>query len=125
MESVELLNRDREVLIDILTSELPVLRARLGISQEDISKCVGISRQTYSLVEGKKQKMTWVTFMALLSFFEYNPPAKDLLEKIGEEITVGTALTATGALSTYENEASEYNGCAELVLTDKVNLEIR
>ena len=83
MESVELLNRDREVLIDILTSELPVLRARLGISQEDISKCVGISRQTYSLVEGKMQKMTWVTFMALLSFFEYNPPAKDLLEKIG------------------------------------------
>ena len=83
METVEKLNKDREILIDILTSELPVLRARLGISQEDISKCVGISRQTYSLVESKKQKMTWVTFMALLSFFEHNPPSKDLLTKIG------------------------------------------
>lgn len=49
----------------------------------------------------------------------------DMLEKIEEEITVGTKLTAMGVLSQYENEASEHNGCAELVLTDKENLEIR
>lgn len=73
----------RDILIELLTSELPVLRARLGISQDEISKRVGISRQTYSLVEGKKQKMSWVTFMALVSFFEHNPPTKDLLTKIG------------------------------------------
>lgn len=49
----------------------------------------------------------------------------DMLEPISEEITVGTMLTATGALSTYENESSEQNGCAELVLTDAANLEIK
>lgn len=49
----------------------------------------------------------------------------DMLEKISEEIVVGTELTATGALSMYENEASENNGCAELVLTDIENLKIR
>jgi len=49
----------------------------------------------------------------------------DLTEKIGEEIADGTRLTATGALSMYENEDSEHNGCAELVLTDMANLEIR
>lgn len=49
----------------------------------------------------------------------------DLLEKISDEIAVGTELTATGALSVYENEASEHNGCAELVLTDLTNLTIR
>ena len=49
----------------------------------------------------------------------------DVLEKIGEEIQVGTELTATGALSMYENETSENNGCAELVLTDMANLEIK
>lgn len=49
----------------------------------------------------------------------------DMLEPISEEITVGTTLTATGALSMYENEASGQNGCAELVLTDMANLEIK
>lgn len=49
----------------------------------------------------------------------------DMLEPINEEITVGTTLTATGALSVYENEASEKNGCAELILTDVANLEIK
>lgn len=73
----------RDILINTLTSELPVLRAKLGISQEEISKRVGISRQTYSLVESKKQKMTWVTFMALLAFFENNEGSKQLLTTIG------------------------------------------
>ena len=49
----------------------------------------------------------------------------DVLEPIREEISVGTTLSVTGALSMYENEASEYNGCAELVLTDLANLEIK
>lgn len=39
-----------------LTHELPVLRARLGISQADISKKIGISRQTYNSIEIKKEK---------------------------------------------------------------------
>ena len=42
----------------------------------------------------------------------------DILESISEEIRVGTTLTATGALS-------EYDGLAELVLTDLANLELK
>ncbi|MBP3569187.1 MAG: hypothetical protein J6K04_08500 [Lachnospiraceae bacterium] len=49
----------------------------------------------------------------------------DMLEKIGETVAVGDTITATGALSQYENEASEHNGCAELILTDMANLIIR
>ena len=49
----------------------------------------------------------------------------DMLEPISEEIVVGTELTATGALSQYTNETSEHNGCAELVLTDLENIEIK
>ena len=49
----------------------------------------------------------------------------DMLEHISEEITIGTELTASGILSMYENADSEFYGCAELVLTDKANLEIR
>lgn len=77
------LSASREILIDLLTSELIVLRAKIGISQEELSKRIGISRQTYSLLEGKKQKMTWVTFMALLAFFQNNEGTRTLLETIG------------------------------------------
>lgn len=61
-------NRKNEY-IETLTSELPVLRARLHISQADLARGVGISRQTYSLIETGKQQMTWVTFMATIAFF--------------------------------------------------------
>lgn len=41
---------DKEGLIDILTEELPVLRAKIGLSQKDLSEIIGISRQTYSSI---------------------------------------------------------------------------
>lgn len=47
---------DKERLIDILTEELPVLRAKIGLSQEDLSEIIGISRQTYSSIETKKER---------------------------------------------------------------------
>ena len=42
----------------------------------------------------------------------------DMLEPVSEEITAGVELSATGVLS-------EYNGCAELIVTDVANLEIK
>jgi DNA-binding XRE family transcriptional regulator len=74
---------EQDRLIWLLTDELPVLRARLKISQDELSRRVGISRQTYSLIETKKQKMTWVTFMAMIAFFENNAKTKVALESIG------------------------------------------
>lgn len=74
---------DQDRLILLLTEELPVLRARLRISQDELSRCVGISRQTYSLIENKKQKMTWVTFMAFIAFFQNNSKTRSALISMG------------------------------------------
>ena len=74
---------DRERLIDILTEELPVLRAKIGLSQDDLSGIIGISRQTYSSIETKKRKMSWNTFLSLILVFENNEKTKGLLETIG------------------------------------------
>lgn len=52
----ELPELDKDKLIEILTDELPVLRAKIGISQGDISNIIGISRQTYNAIETKKRK---------------------------------------------------------------------
>lgn len=75
-----LTKEEQDRLIDILTNELPVLRARIRISQGDLSRGIGISRQTYSLVETKKQRMSWVTYMAMIAFFaSYSKTKTDLI----------------------------------------------
>lgn len=74
---------DREKLMQVLTEELPVLRAKIGISQGDISNIIGVSRQTYSAIETKKRKMSWNTFLSLVLFFEHNEKTKDMLVGTG------------------------------------------
>lgn len=77
------LELDKESLIDILTDELPVLRAKLGISQDEISIIIGISRQTYSSIETKKRKMSWNTFLSLILYFGCNDSTARMLDDMG------------------------------------------
>lgn len=57
---------DKEKLIDTLTEELPSLRAKIGITQEELCSIVGISRQTYSSIETKKRKMSWNIYLSFV-----------------------------------------------------------
>ena len=66
-------------LMQSMTEQLPTLRARLGISQSELAERAGISRQTLSNIETRKRPMSWITFMALLAFFENN---KDSLSQL-------------------------------------------
>ena len=70
---------DRDKLMKALAEELPVLRAKLGISQGDLSNCIGVSRQTYSAIETKKKDMSWNTFLSLMFFFEHNEKTRKML----------------------------------------------
>ena len=79
----ELNDTDREQLIKLLTEELPVLRAKIGLSQSELSNIIGVSRQTYSAIETKKRKMTWGTFISLVLFFEHNEKTRPLLISVG------------------------------------------
>ena len=56
---------NKEALVEILTEELPALRAKIGITQEELCAIVGISRQTYSSIETRKRKMSWNTYLSL------------------------------------------------------------
>lgn len=77
----EEMNKDE--LIDILTEELPMLRAKIGITQEELCGIVGISRQTYSSIETKKRKMSWNIYLSLIMFFIHNEKTAPLIEAIG------------------------------------------
>lgn len=74
---------DRDSLIEILTEELPILRAKIGISQEEVSNVVGISRQTYNAIETGKRKMSWSTFLSLTLFYGYNKKTTSIVEASG------------------------------------------
>ena len=74
---------DKEKLIEIMTDNLPALRAKIGLSQDEVSNIIGISRQTYCAIETHKRKMSWSTFMSLLFLFWYNEKTKVLVNAIG------------------------------------------
>ena len=69
--------------IAALTEELAPLRAKVGISQGELAYLTGISRQTYSAIEGKKKKMSWGIFLSLIHFFDYNHSTHQLIRTIG------------------------------------------
>ena len=52
---------------DALKNDLPVLRARVGLSQEVLADKIGISRQTYSSIETGKREMAWTTLIGFTS----------------------------------------------------------
>ena len=72
----------KKELVDILAGDLIVLRAKSGVSQDELSKSIGISRQTYQAIETGKRRMTWRTYLALLLFFDYNALTHDMLRSL-------------------------------------------
>jgi len=78
-----LTNKAKEILISKLTDELLFLRTKLGLSQEDLSKLLGVSRQTYSTLETKKRVMSWSTYLSLVLIFDNNKQTHDLIHDIG------------------------------------------
>lgn len=79
-------NRESEAvnenIILKLRYDLPVLRARLGMSQAELAERIGISRQTYNSIETGKKEMSWTIFMALIATFQNNDETKRILDSI-------------------------------------------
>ena len=73
----------RETYMDKMAGSLPVLRKTLKLSQAALAEAIGTSRYTVAQIEGKKRKMTWNTFLALLLLFDKNPESATLLRALG------------------------------------------
>lgn len=80
-------------LIMTLTAELPVMRARLGMSQEVMASAIGISRQTYSAIETKSKRMSWTIFMATIAVLDLNEATSVMLDQIPDFIQTIRQLT--------------------------------
>lgn len=71
-------------LMEKLRYELPVLRARLGISQEKVAEMIGVSRQTYNAIETGKREMTWPIFLSMVAFFQNNEQTAQMLKQMDD-----------------------------------------
>lgn len=71
---------NKEMLIDNMTENLPVLRAKLSMTQEDLANKIGLSRGTIISIENNKRPMTWSTFMSLILLFSHNEKTSKLLD---------------------------------------------
>ncbi len=77
-----LTDKEKDVLISALTDELPILRAKAEISQEEIANLVGVSRQTYGAIERKTRKMSWNTYLSFILFYDYNKNTHDFIRHL-------------------------------------------
>ena len=73
---------EQKKYIDSLAEELASLRAKAKISQTDLSAVLGISRQTYSAIEGRRRTMMWSTYLSLILFFDYNLETREMLRNL-------------------------------------------
>ncbi len=73
----------REILIEKMTENLPVLRKKLKLSQEKLATFIGSSRYTVMQMETRKRRMTWNTFLSLVLLFDKNEETAVLLRALG------------------------------------------
>lgn len=76
-------NSKKQEYIDRLLPQLSSLRAKAGLSQDELSSLVGISRQTYCLTESGARGMSWNTYLSIIMFFDYNMRTHDLIRRTG------------------------------------------
>lgn len=72
----------RSELINLLRNELAVLRTKAKVSQEEIASRIGVSRQTFSLIETGKREMSWTVFLAHIAFFQNNDNTRQMVDNL-------------------------------------------
>ena len=76
-------NEKKQEYISRLLPQLSSLRAKAGLSQDELSGLVGVSRQTYCLTESGARSMSWNTYLSVIMFFDYNVKTHDLIRRTG------------------------------------------
>jgi DNA-binding XRE family transcriptional regulator len=76
--------QEKRELKQLLTDDLPVLRAKMRMTQDSLTKAIGISRQTYTALETRRREMSWNVFVLLYLFFDSHEETRVLLQTMGD-----------------------------------------
>ena len=80
--STLLSNERKKQYCQKLARSLPVLRARLEITQEELSTRLGVSRTTLACIESGKKEMSWIAFIALSMLFLKNKKSEIVFKSL-------------------------------------------
>lgn len=76
-------NEEKSILMSQMAQNLPILRAKLSLTQVDLAGRIGVSRHTLMAIENKQRQMSWSTFLSLMQFFSKNSGTNQLLGVLG------------------------------------------
>ena len=72
----------KQASIELLFDNLSAMRARVGMTQEELANVIGVSRQTYYSIENGKREMTWPIFLAITFVFSSLKETTDMIKEL-------------------------------------------
>jgi len=63
--------------------ELKTLRVKANITQDELAKAIGISRQTYCKTGNGNKDMSWNVYLSLIFFFHSIDGTSKLMDALG------------------------------------------
>ena len=66
--------------LERMVKHLPVLRVSIRITQRELAKKIGITRQSMMLIETGKRPLQWSNYLALVFVFNHYEDSKKLME---------------------------------------------
>lgn len=73
---------EKEIYLQTMCKNLITLRAAIGMTQEELARYAGISRQTIVAAE-RENRLSWNTYLSLVFIFSQCPETKALLDFLG------------------------------------------
>ena len=74
---------DRRWLTDEMARDLASLRLLLGVSPDEMSKIMGVSKAIYKSMETGKRKLSWNQYLTLLFMFHFNSRTGFVVDGLG------------------------------------------
>lgn len=75
--------KEKDKIVKEFVELLPMLRARLGITQKELGERVGATRQTILFVENKRRQLIWSMFLSLAFLFVMDSRTRPFLMASG------------------------------------------
>lgn len=72
----------QDEFISRMVKNLPVLRAAVGLTQEQLGSKLGVSRQTIVAIENGKSPLNWSLYLAVVCVFGLYEESRVLLEML-------------------------------------------
>jgi len=72
----------QDEFISRMIKNLPVLRASVDLTQEQLGAKLGVSRQTIVAIENEKSSLTWSLYLAIVCVFGLYEESRTLIEKL-------------------------------------------